>query len=337
MFEKKIGIDLGTYSILIFMRGRGIVLQEPSIVAISQNEDRIVAIGEEARSMLGRVPEAIEINRPMRNGVIADYYVTERMLDFYINRLVGRFRLFAPEIMISTPVGITSVERRAVEDAARKAARRPAYTIPEPLAAAIGAGLPIDTPTGNMVIDIGGGTSEAAVISMNGIVTSDSIRVAGMKLDESIINYIRRKHNLVIGEQTAEDIKLKIGSATLMDEPLELEIKGRDQVAGLPRPIKVTSDEITEAMTEPLIAITSVVKSVLEKTPPELASDIIDRGVVMTGGTALLRNLDQMLTQQIGVPCYVADNPIACVALGAGKGLEIREALDRAASPTYYY
>lgn len=336
MFEKKIGIDLGTYSILFYMKGRGIVLQEPSIVAISQNEDRIVAIGEEALAMLGRVPEAIEITRPLRNGVIADYYVTERMLDFYIERLVGRFRLFPPEVMISTPVGITSVERRAVEDAARKAARRAAYTIPEPLAAAIGAGLPIDTPTGNMVVDIGGGTSEAAVIAMNGIVTSNSIRTAGMKLDEAIINYVRRKYNLVIGEQTAEEIKIKVGSAIPLDEPLEIEVKGRDQVTGLPSPIRINSNEATEAMSEPLTAISGVVKSVLEKTPPELASDIIDRGIIITGGTAQLRNLDQMLTQQIGVPCYVADNPVACVALGAGRGLEIREALERAAQPTYY-
>ncbi len=336
MLEKKIGIDLGTCSILIYVKGRGIVLQEPSVVAISQNEDRIVAIGEEALAMLGRVPEAIEITRPLRNGVIADYYVTERMLDFYIERLVGRFRLFPPEVMISTPVGITSVERRAVEDAARKAARRPAYTIPEPLAAAIGAGMPIDTPTGNMVVDIGGGTSEAAVIAMNGIVTSNSVRIAGMKLDEAIINHVRRKYNLIIGEQTAEEIKINIGSATPMAEPMEMVVKGRDQVAGLPRTIKITSDEVTEAMSEPLAAICGVVKSVLEKTPPELASDIIDRGLIITGGTALLRNLDLMLTEQIGVPCYIADNPIACVALGAGMGLEMHEALERAAMPAYY-
>jgi len=337
MFEKKIGIDLGTTSILIYVKGRGIVLQEPSIVAISQNEDRIVAIGEEALAMLGRVPEAIEISRPLRNGVIADYYVTERMLDFYIERLVGRFRLFPPEVMISTPVGITSVERRAVEDATRKAARKLAYTIPEPLAAAIGAGLPIDTPTGNMIVDVGGGTSEAAVIAMNGIVTYDSVRTAGMKLDDAIINYVRRKYNLVIGEQTAEEIKIKIGSATPMEDSLDMEVKGRDQVAGLPRPIKISSDEITEAISEPLAAIVGVVKSVLEKTPPELASDIIDRGIIITGGTALLRNLDTLLTQQIGVPCYIADNPVASVALGAGMALEIREALERAALPAYYY
>lgn len=335
MFEKKIGVDLGTVSILIYMKGRGIVLQEPSIVAISQNDDRIVAIGEEAQAMLGRVPEAIEITRPLRDGVIADYYVTEKMLDFYIERLVGRFRLFPPEVMISTPVGITSVERRAVEDAARKAARRQAFTIPEPLAAAIGAGMPVDTPTGNMVVDIGGGTSEAAVISMNGIVTSRSIRVAGMKLDEAIINYIRRKYNLVIGEQTAEEIKIKIGSATPLEEDLELEVKGRDQVSGLPATIRVNTVEVTEALNERLTEICSMVKSVLERTPPELASDIIDRGVIITGGTALLRNIDLMLTRHIGVPCYVADNPVACVALGAGLGLEIREALDRAASPDY--
>jgi len=335
MFEKKIGVDLGTSSILIYVKGKGIVLQEPSVVAISQNEDRIVAIGQEALSMLGRVPEAIEISRPLRNGVIADYYVTERMLDFYISRLVGRFRLFRPEVMISTPVGITSVERRAVEDAARKAAHKDAYTIPEPLAAAIGAGLPIDTPTGNMVIDIGGGTAEAAVVSMNGIVASNSIRVAGMKLDDGIINYVRRKHNLSIGEQTAEQIKIQIGSAIPMDEPMEMEVKGRDQVAGLPRNITINSNEVAEAMSEPLAAIAGVVKSVLEKTPPELASDIIDRGIIMTGGTSQLRNLDVMLTEQADVPCYVADNPVACVALGAGRGLEIREMLERAASPTY--
>jgi rod shape-determining protein MreB len=336
MFSKKVGIDLGTFSILIYVKGRGIVLQEPSVVAISQKDDRIVAIGQEALAMLGRVPEAIEITRPLRDGVIADYFVTEKMLDFYIERLVGRFRLFPPEVMISTPVGITSVERRAVEDAARKAARRQAYTIPEPLAAAIGAGMPIDTPTGNMVVDVGGGTSEAAVISMNGIVTSDSVRIAGMKLDEAIINYVRRKYNLAIGEQTAEEIKITIGSATPLEEDMEMQVKGRDQVAGLPRTITITSAEVTEAISEPLAAISGVVKSVLEKTPPELAADIIDRGVIITGGSALLRNIDLMLTQQIGVPCYLADNPEACVALGAGWGLEIREALERAAVPSFH-
>lgn len=336
-FEKKIGVDLGTYSILIYMKGRGIVLQEPSIVAISQKEDdRIVAIGSEAWAMMGRVPEAIEIARPLRDGVIADYQITERMLEFYISRLVGSFRLFPPDVMISTPVGITSVERRAVEDAARKAARKQAYTIPEPLAAAIGAGMPVDTPTGNMVVDIGGGTSEAAVIAMNGIVTSNSIRVAGMKLDDAIMNYVRRKYNLVVGEQTAEEIKIKLGNAMPHENIQTLEIKGRDQITGLPKTRLIQSDEVTEAMSEPLFAIAGIVKSVLEKTPPELASDIIDRGVIMTGGSSQLRNIDVLLTQHIGVPCYVADNPVACVALGAGLGLEMRDALERAALPTSY-
>lgn len=336
MFEKKIGIDLGTSTILIFMKGRGIVLKEPSIVATAEDEETILAVGREAQAMVGRVPEAIEVTRPLRDGVIANYRATERMLNIYIERLVGRLRIFRPEVMISTPVGITSVERRAVEDAARKAARRQAYTIPEPLAAAIGAGLPIDTPTGNMVVDMGGGTSEAAVISMNGIVTSKSIRVAGMKLDDAIASYIRRKHNLIIGEQTAEEIKITIGSATPLEGAMSMEVKGRDQVSGLPKTIRITSDEVTEALSERLTEISLVAKNVLERTPPELASDIIDRGIIVTGGSAQLRNIDVLFTRYTGVPCYIADNPTACVALGAGKGLDMREALERAASADYY-
>lgn len=336
MFEKKIGIDLGTSTILIFMKGRGIVLKEPSIVATAEDEETILAVGREAQAMVGRVPEAIEVTRPLRDGVIANYRATERMLNIYIERLVGRLRIFRPEVMISTPVGITSVERRAVEDAARKAARRQAYTIPEPLAAAIGAGLPVDTPTGNMIVDMGGGTSEAAVISMNGIVTSKSIRVAGMKLDDAIASYTRRKHNLIIGEQTAEEIKITIGSATPLEGAMSMEVKGRDQVSGLPKTIRVTSDEVTEALSERLTEISLVVKNVLETTPPELASDIIDRGIIVTGGSAQLRNIDVLFTRHTGVPCYIADNPTACVALGAGKGLDMREALERAASVDYY-
>lgn len=336
MFEKKIGIDLGTSTILIFMKGRGIVLKEPSIVATAEDEETILAVGREAQAMVGRVPEAIEVTRPLRDGVIANYRATERMLNIYIERLVGRLRIFRPEVMISTPVGITSVERRAVEDAARKAARRQAYTIPEPLAAAIGAGLPVDTPTGNMIVDMGGGTSEAAVISMNGIVTSKSIRVAGMKLDDAIASYIRRKHNLIIGEQTAEEIKITIGSATPLEGAMSMEVKGRDQVSGLPKTIRITSDEVTEALSERLTEISLVVKNVLERTPPELASDIIDRGIIVTGGSAQLRNIDVLFTRYTGVPCYIADNPTACVALGAGKGLDMREALERAASADYY-
>jgi rod shape-determining protein MreB len=329
MFEKKIGIDLGTANVLVYVKGHGIVVQEPSMVAISLSDNKIVAVGEEARTMLGRVPEAIEVLHPLRDGVIADYIVTEAMLRYFITRLVGRFRLFRPIVMVSVPVGVTSVEERAVKDAARQASGRESYVIPEPLAAAIGAGMPIDTPTGNMVVDIGGGTSEAAVVAMYGIVVSGSIRVGGVKFDEAIASYVRRKYNLMIGEQTAEEVKLNIGSALPLPELLEMEVKGRDQVAGLPRTISITSEEVTEALAEPLSSVVGVVKSVLEQTPPELASDIIDRGMVLTGGGALLRNVDRMLTQETGVPCYVAENPMACVALGAGRALDIHDAIRR--------
>lgn len=332
MFEKQIGIDLGTVNMLVYIKGRGIVIQEPSMVAISVKDNKIVAVGTEAQVMLGRVPDAIEVARPLREGVIADYWVTEAMLRFYVEQVVGRIRLFPPELMVSIPVGVTSVERRAVQDAARKAAGKLAFTIEEPLAAAIGAGMPVDTPTGNMVVNIGGGTSEAAVISMNGIVTGDSIRVGGLKLDEEIAAYVRRKYNLIIGEQTAEQVKIKLGSALPLEDKLTMEVKGRDQIAGLPRTIILSTQEVTEALAEPLGSIVSVVTSVLEATPPELSSDIIDRGMIVTGGGALLRNIDKLLTKETGVPCYVADNPLACVALGAGKALKIRDALERARS-----
>lgn len=332
MFTKQIGIDLGTVNMLVFVRGRGIVIQEPSMAAISVKDNKIVAVGSQAQVMLGRVPEAIEVARPLRDGVIADYYVTERILDFYVKQVVGPVRFFPPELMVSTPVGVTSVERRAVLDAARKVAGKLAYTIEEPLAAALGAGMPIDTPTGNMVVNIGGGASEAAVISMNGIVTGNSIRVGGLKMDEEIASYVRRKYNLMIGEQTAELVKIQMGSALPLEEPLRMEVKGRDQIAGLPRTITLTTQEVTDALAEPLSSIVNMVKSVLEETPPELASDIIDRGMIITGGGALLRNIDRMLTAETGVPCYIADNPLACVALGAGKSLRIREALERARS-----
>lgn len=332
MFEKQIGVDLGTMNILVYVRGRGVVVQEPSMVAISIKDNKIVAVGAEAERMLGRVPEAIEVARPLREGVIADYWVTEAMLRFYVDQMVGRVKLFPIELMVSTPVGVTSVERRAVHDAARKAAGKLAYTIEESLAAAIGAGMPVDTPTGNMVIDIGGGTSEAAVISMNGIVTSNSVRVGGLKLDEEIAAYVRRKYNVIIGEHTAEQIKIKLGSALPLDETHSMEVKGRDQISGLPTTINVITQEATEALSEPLSIITSMVKSVLAETPPELASDIIDRGMIITGGGALLRNIDKLLTRETGVPCYVADNPLACVALGAGRALRFREALERARS-----
>ena len=329
MFAKHIGVDLGTVNVLVYVRGKGIVLQEPSMVAVSSVDNKIVAVGNEARTMLGRTPEMIDVMRPMRDGVIADYMVTEAMLRYFISKVCGRFPIFRPVIMISVPVGVTSVESRAVHDAAIQAGGREAYLLPEPLAAALGAGLPIDTPSGNMVVDIGGGTSEAAVISLNGIVVSSSVRVGGNKIDDAIASYVRRKYNLMIGDQTAEEIKMSIGSALPVEDEMVIEVKGRDQVAGLPRTIELTSSEVTEAMAEPLAAIVGTVRSVLEKTPPELASDVIDRGMVLAGGGAMLPGMDRLLAQETGVPCFVAENAIACVALGAGKALENYDILKR--------
>jgi rod shape-determining protein MreB len=322
MLVKQIGIDLGTVNVLVYVKGQGVVLQEPSVVAISVSENKIVAVGNEAREMLGRTPDTIEVMRPLRDGVIADYVVTEAMLRYFVERVCGRFRLFKPRIMISVPVGVTSVESRAVHEAALQAGGKEVYLIPEPLAAAYGAGMPVGTPTGNMVVDIGGGASEAAVVSMNDIVVSSSVRVGGNRIDEAIMTYIRKKYNLIIGEPTAEEIKIQIGSALPLEEEMKMEVQGRDQVAGLPRTIIISSGEVTEAIAEPLAAIVSVVRAVLEKTPPELSSDIIDRGMALVGGGALLRNVDRLLTRETGVPCYVADNPIACTSIGAGKGLD---------------
>jgi rod shape-determining protein MreB len=271
--------------------------------------------------MLDRTPDTIEVMRPLRDGVIADYMVTEAMLSYFIRKACGR-SVFRPQIMISVPVGVTSVESRAVHEAALQAGGKQVYLIPEPLAAAYGAGMPIGTPTGNMVVDIGGGASEAAVISMNEIVVSDSVRIAGVRIDEAIISYIRKKYNLLIGAPTAEEIKISIGSALPLDEELVMEVQGRDQIAGLPKTISITSSEVTEAISEPLAAIVNVVRSVLERTPPELSSDIIDRGIAILGGGAMLRNIDRMLTQETGVPCYVAEDPISRVAVGAGRALD---------------
>jgi len=322
MFERQIGIDLGTVNVLVYVSGRGIVLREPSVVAISIRDNKIVSVGQEAREMIGRSPESIEVARPMREGVIADYVVTEAMLRYFIRKVIGRNPLLKPRVMISVPRGVTSVESRAVHDAAMQAGAKEAYLIPEPLAAAYGAGLPIGTPTGNMVVDVGGGTTEAAVISMNDIVVWSSVRVGGIRTDEAIIGYVRKKYNLIIGEQTAEEIKIQIGSALPLAEQLTLEVRGRDQVAGLPKTITLTSGEITEAIAEPMGSIISVVKQTLEKTPPELAADIIDRGMVLSGGGGLLRNLDKLLTKETNVPCFVAEHPMACVAIGAGRALE---------------
>ena len=329
MFEKQVGIDLGTVNILVYVRGKGVVLQEPSVVAISVRDNKIVAVGKDAAEMIGRVPDSIEVSRPVRDGVIADYTVTEAMLRHFIRKVIGRNPLLRPQIMMSTPKGVTSVERRAVYDAAIQAGAKEAYLIPEPLAAAYGAGMPINTPTGNMVVDIGGGTSEAAVVSMNDIVVWSSVRVGGNRIDQAIINYTRKKYNLIIGEQTAEELKIQIGSATPLEDELTMDVRGRDQVTGLPKTISVTSEEVTEAIRDPLASILGAVRQTLEKTPPELASDIIDRGMVLTGGGAQLRNVDQLLTQEMGVPCFVAENPIACVAIGAGRAIENLEVMRR--------
>jgi len=333
MFGKQIGIDLGTVNVIVFVRGKGVVLNEPSVVAISRIDNRMLAVGDEARAMLGRTPETIEVARPVRNGVIADYEVTEGMLRYFISKLCGRLER-RPEVMLSVPVGVTTVESRAVREAAVQAGARVAYLIPEPLAAALGASLPVDTPTGNMVVNVGGGTSEAAVISMHGVVVSSSVRVAGIKMDEAIASYVRRKYNLIIGDHTAELVKITIGSALELDEPLTMEVRGRDQVAGLPRVVKVNSSEVTEALSEPLSVIAENVRSVLERTPPELASDIIDRGMIMTGGSSLLRNLDRFLAKHTGIACHVADNPMLCTALGAARGLERLPVLRRALEST---
>jgi len=319
---KRIGIDLGTVNVIVHVADKGVVLHEPSVVAISVKENKIVAIGQEAKEMLGRNPESIEVARPLQDGVIADYVVTEAMLRYFLNRICGRVRFSRPVVMLTVPVGVTTVESRAVRDAALQAGAREAHLIAEPLASALGAGMPIGTPSGNMVVDLGGGTSEAAVISLNDVVVSGSVRVGGNLLDQAIQAYIRRKYNLHVGEPTAEEIKINIGSALLLDEILSMEVKGRDQMTGLPRTITVTSSEATEAMSEPLAEIVSMIRGVLQRTPPELASDIVDRGMVMTGGGALLRNMDRMLTQETGVPCFVAEDPIECVAVGAGRALE---------------
>ena len=318
-----IAIDLGTVNVLVHDQGRGVVLQEPSVVAIREDEDKttIVEVGRAAKEMYGRTPEEIEVMRPLRDGVIADYFVTQGMIEYFIGRVAGRLRLRKPVVMVTVPYGVTSVERRAVREAALAAGAREVHLIPEPLAAAIGAGLPIGTPTGNMVVDLGGGSSEAAVVAMNGIVSAESVRVGGVHLDEAIISYIRKKYNLVIGEPTAEAIKIKIGSAMELDVPLSMQVQGRDQVAGLPKTITVNTSEVVEAISEPLAAIVNVVRAVLAKTPPELSSDIIDRGMALAGGGALLREIDTLLTKETGVPAYVADNPIACTAIGAGRAL----------------
>jgi rod shape-determining protein MreB len=324
----EIGIDLGTANVLVYVKGKGIVLREPSVVAKDIRNNRTIAVGEEARQMLGRTPSNIQAIRPLRDGVIADFEVTEAMLNYFIKKVTnaGSFWSFLrpkPSVIICVPAEITSVEERAVRDAAKLAGARSVDIIEEPMAAAIGAGLPIEGPSGNMVVDIGGGTTDVAVISLGGIVVSQSLRVAGNKMDEAIIRHIRRVYNLMIGERTSEDIKVKIGSAYRLETELTLEIRGRDLINGLPKTVKITSEEVREALSEPIQAIVEAVKSVLEKTPPELASDIIDRGIILTGGGALLRGLDVLLGEVTGIPVLVADDPMSCVVIGTGQRVRI--------------
>jgi rod shape-determining protein MreB len=323
MFAKQIGIDLGTTNVLVYVRGKGIVLNEPSVVAVTTGDQNIRAVGDEARQMIGRNPGSVEVYRPMRNGVIADYSVTEAMLRYFIEKVCGgRLRLFNPEVMICVPGGATNVESRAVREAAMQAGAKTVHLIPEPIAAALGAHVPIDGPDGNLIIDIGGGTSEVAVISLNGIVVKDSIRIGGNRLDETITAYIKKTYNLMIGDRAAEELKIQVASALPMVEEMEADVRGRDQVLGLPRSVVVHTNEIVEAISEPVTAIVDVVKRVLEQTPPELASDIIDKGMVMTGGGSLLRGLDRLMTHATGIPAHVAENPLNCVALGTGRALD---------------
>lgn len=322
MINKHIGIDLGTANSLVWVDNEGVVLNEPTVVAVSVDDNRVVAVGKEAQKMLGRTPGNIRASRPMRDGVIADYVVTEAMLRYFIQKVAGRALFFKPEVMICVPAGCTQVERRAALSATMAAGARAAYLIDEPLAAAIGAKIPIAAPSGNMILDMGGGASEAAIISLGGVVVHKSVRVAGTKLDESIATFVRRKHNLIIGDQTAEAVKLKIGSATVQEKVKMMEIKGRDSIMGLPKTIKLTSTEATEAMMPSLNQIIGVVKAVLEETPPELVSDIIDKGIVLSGGTALLTNFDKLITEKIGVPAHVAEDPMLCVVKGIGKAMK---------------
>lgn len=328
MFSKRIGIDLGTANTLVYVAGEGIVLDEPTVVAITVEENRVVAVGNEAKEMLGRTPANIIATRPLKDGVIADYVITESMLSYFIDKVCGRTRLFKPEVMVCIPSGVTQVERRAVLDATMSAGARVAYLIDEPLAAAIGAKIPIAAPSGHMIVDIGGGSTEAAVISLGGIVVHNSVRVSGNKIDEAIANSLRRKFNLLIGERTAEQIKINLGDAVKddKDNPSDgkdnMEVRGRDSISGLPRNLILSKNEVTEAILPVLTAIVGAVKGVLELTPPELASDIIDKGIVLSGGTSLLRNLDVLMTRLTGVPCHVAENPLLCVVRGTGVALE---------------
>lgn len=322
MFLKKIGIDLGTTTVLVYAPKRGIIMNEPSVVAISTIDKKILAVGKEAKEMLGRTPDTIVAVRPLKEGVIADYKTTEAMLRYFISKAVGGLRVFRPEVMVAVPGGITSVERRAVIDATIAAGARAAYIIKEPVVAAIGADIPIGSASGHMIIDIGGGTAEMAVISLGGIVASDSVRIGGNKLDAAIAEHVRRKYGMTIGDRTAEEIKIQIGSAMYLDEKLSMEVKGRDMITGLPRTITVTSDDVTDAIQHELDELIAATKEVLRRTPPELSADVMEKGMILSGGSSQLRNLDRLLAKATGVPAYVADEPQLCVVKGTGIALE---------------
>ncbi|MFA6474621.1 MAG: rod shape-determining protein [Patescibacteria group bacterium] len=329
MFVKKIGIDLGTVNTLVYVPKRGIAINEPSVVAVSQHDGKVLAVGSEAREMLGRTPDTIVAKRPLKEGVIADYKTTESMLRYFINKALGGVRFISPEVMIAVPAGITSTERRAVIDATLQAGAKAAFIIKQPVASAIGAGIPIGSASGHMIIEIGGGTSEIAVISLGGIVANTSVRIGGTKFDAAIQEYVRKQFNLAIGERSAEELKIKIGSALPMTDRLSMDVRGRDMVTGLPRTATVTSDDITEAIQDELQGIVQAVKSVLQDTPPELSADVIDKGMVVSGGSGMLRNLDELLARAINVPAYLADDPLQNVVKGTGIALENLESYKR--------
>lgn len=329
LFSQKLGIDLGTANTLVFLPGKGVVLNEPSVVAVSLEDNRILAVGNEAKTMVGRTPEAIVAYRPMKDGVIADYKVTEAMLRYYIKKALGKWQFIKPEVLISVPAGVTSTERRAVIEAAIKAGAKNAYVVKEPILAAIGAGIPIYEAKGHMICDIGGGTTDVAVISLGGIVSSTSVKCAGNKIDESITDYIKKTFNLAIGDKTAEEVKIKIGSALPLDEELSMTVKGRDLISGLPRSVEVRTNEIVKAISKELREMIKAIKDVLQETPPELAADIIDHGIMMTGGTSELRNFPELVLRRVGVKAQLAKDPLYCVARGTGTALDHLDAYKR--------
>lgn len=334
-FSSDIGIDLGTANTLVYLKGQGVVLCEPSVVAIDRGTHSVLAVGEDAKRMLGRTPGNIVAIRPMRDGVIADFDVTEAMLRYFIRKVHKKNSLISPRVVIAVPSGITEVEKRAVKDSAERAgARNPVYLVEEPIAAAIGVGLPIQEPAGNMIIDIGGGTTEMAVISLSGIVFAKSIRIGGDEFDAAIISHLKKTYNLMIGERTAEEIKIRIGSAYPLEEEVTLDVKGRDILAGLPKTVTITSEEVREALSEPLTAILEAVRISLERTPPELSADLIDRGLTLAGGGALLRGLDKLISEETGLPVHVADDPLTAIALGTGRYLNEFHLLKRLAVNT---